>query len=142
MKRNVITLAALVAIISGGFVIAQGPPKGGGAPANARTNTGPGAAPIAPQGPRGEYMLGKLAERLNLTPEQKAKVQPVIDQARPQFQQIREEAVQKMRSVMEGTMAQIRPVLTPEQQGKLDEMQRAHENMRNAMHQMHDAEGN
>jgi Spy/CpxP family protein refolding chaperone len=142
MKRNVITLAALVAIISGGFVIAQGPPKDGGAPANARTNTGPGAGPMAQQGPRGEFMLSKLAERLNLTPEQKAKVQPVIDQARPQFQQIREEAVQKMRSVMEGTMAQIRPVLTPEQQGKLDEMQRAHENMRNAMHQMHDAEGN
>ncbi len=142
MKRNVITLAAAIAVVTAGFVIAQGEPKTGGAPAT--TNTlAPGAGPRQqPFGaPRAEAAFTKLADRLNLTPEQKAKVQPILDQARPQLQQIREEAAMKMRSVMDGTMGQIRPLLTAEQQAKLDEMQQQRENMRNAMSKMHSAEG-
>jgi Spy/CpxP family protein refolding chaperone len=141
MKRNVITLAATIAVVTAGFVIAQGEPKTGGAPANTNAlapGAGPRQQPFA--GQHGESFT-KLTDRLNLTPEQKAKVQPILDQARPQMQQIREEAAQKMRSVMEGTMGQIRPLLTPEQQTKLDEMQQARANMQNAMHKMHGAEG-
>ena len=60
---------------------------------------------------------------MNLTPEQKAKVQPIIDQATPQIENIRREAMQKTKAVMDNAMAQIRPLLTPEQQKKLDESQ-------------------
>jgi hypothetical protein len=38
-------------------------------------------------------------------------------------------------------MTQIRPLLTPEQQQKLDAMQKAQENMRNARKEMRDARG-
>ncbi len=67
--------------------------------------------------------LERTTEQLNLTPEQKAKVQPIIDQAKPQIESIRREAMQKTKAVMENAMARIRPVLTPEQQKKLDEAQ-------------------
>ena len=36
--------------------------------------------------------------------------------------------------------AQIRPFLTPEQQQKFDAMKKAHEDMRKAMEEMHDAQ--
>ena len=63
-----------------------------------------------------------MTDQLNLTPDQKAKAQPIIDQARPQIESIRREAMQKMKAVMDNAMAQIRPLLTPEQQKKLDEV--------------------
>ena len=85
--------------------------------------------------------LEKFAEKLNLTPEQKTKIQPIFDQARPQMLQIHEEAMQKMKLVMESTMGQVRPLLTAEQVAKLDQMKEAHENARNAMEQMRDTSG-
>lgn len=77
-------------------------------------------------------MFDKFTEKLNLTPEQKAKIQPIVDQAKPQLDQIREEAMQKSRAVIEGTIGQVRAMLTPEQQAKLDEMKQAHEEARRA----------
>jgi Spy/CpxP family protein refolding chaperone len=81
-----------------------------------------------------------LSDSLNLTAEQKAKVQPIIDQTKPQLAAIHQEAMEKMRTLMETTGAQIRPLLTPEQQQKFDAMKKAHEDMRKAMQEMHDAE--
>ena len=81
-----------------------------------------------------------LSESLDLTPEQKAKVQPIIDQTKPQIAAIHQEAMQKMKAIMESTGAQIRPLLTPEQQGKFDAMKKAHEDMHKAMQEMHNAE--
>jgi hypothetical protein len=40
---------------------------------------------------------------------------------------------------MENATAQIRPLLTPEQQTKFDAMKKAHEDMRKAMQEMHKA---
>lgn len=84
-------------------------------------------------------MFDRLGDNLNLTADQKAKVQPIVDQAKPQIQAIHEEAMQKTKAVMENTMAQIRPLLTPEQQQKLDAMKKAHEDMRDARKEMRDA---
>ena len=67
--------------------------------------------------------LDRITEDLNLTPEQKAKVQPILDQARPQIAEIHRDAMQKTKTVMDNAMAQIRPLLRPEQQKKLDESQ-------------------
>ena len=67
--------------------------------------------------------LQRATEQLNLTPEQKAKVQPIVDQTTPQIENIRREAMQKTKAVMDNAMAQIRPLLTPEQQKKLDDAQ-------------------
>ena len=63
----------------------------------------------------------KMTERLNLTPEQKTKIQPILDEAKPKMAAIHREAMQKTKSLMEETAAKIRPMLTPEQQKTLDE---------------------
>jgi hypothetical protein len=84
-------------------------------------------------------MLERLSEDLSLSADQKAKVQPIVDQARPQIRAIHEEAMQKTKAIMDNTMTQIRPLLSPAQQQKLDAMQKAHADMRNARREMHEA---
>ena len=83
--------------------------------------------------------LEHLSKDLELTDAQKAQVQPIIDQAKPQIEAIHKEAMEKTHAVMESTGAQIRPLLTPQQQQKYDAMKKAHEDMRKAMQQMHEA---
>jgi Spy/CpxP family protein refolding chaperone len=105
MKRNFLTLAAACLIVLGGFSVALAQnPRGGGS--------------------RG-HRLEQLTDGLNLTPDQQAKVQPLIDQAKPQIAAIHREATQKIKSVITSTASQIRSLLTPEQQKKLDENQNA-----------------
>ena len=83
--------------------------------------------------------LEHLSKDLNLTDEQKTKVQPIIDQAKPQIEAIHQEAMEKTRVILESSGAQIRPLLTPEQQEKFDAMKKAHEDMRKAMRELHEA---
>jgi Spy/CpxP family protein refolding chaperone len=91
------------------------------------------------QGPH-EHMMGNplehLSKDLNLTDDQKTKVQPIIDQVKPQMKAIHEEAMQKMHALMESAGAQIRPLLTPEQQVRFDAMKKAHEDMKKAHEEM------
>jgi Spy/CpxP family protein refolding chaperone len=122
MKPKLIALTLGAALALGTLAVnAQGPGPGG----------------------HGHHMMGNplehLTKDLNLTPDQQAKVGPIVDQAKPQIRAIHQEAMQKMREVMENTTAQIRPLLTPEQQQKLDAMKKAHEDMHKAMQEMHDA---
>jgi len=77
-----------------------------------------------------------LSKDLNLTDDQKAKVQPIIDQAKPQIAAIHKEAMEKMHAVLENAGNQIRPLLTPTQQQKLDAMKKAHEDMKKAAQEM------
>ena len=115
MKRDFLTFAtAGLIVLSGSFVSQAQNPRGGG---------GGGA--------RGRG-LEQLTEGLNLTPDQQAKVQPIIDQARPQVAQIHREAMQKTKAIITSTASQIRPLLTPEQQKKLDENQNARRGRMNA----------
>src|SRR5438552_12979817 len=106
MKRNLLILIAAGAIAVGGFVMIQAQPGPGG----------------HRQGKR--FMLERLPKELSLTSEQQTKVQPIIDQAKPQIAAIHHEAMQKIKGVMDSTMSQIRPLLTPDQQKKLDDIQK------------------
>ena len=106
MKRNFLTLAAAGLIVLGGFAVVQAQGRRGGGR---------------------EHGLEQLTEELNLTPDQQAKVQPIIDQAKPQIAAIHRECMQKMKAVMASTASQFRPLLTPEQQKKLDDNQNAHQ---------------
>lgn len=110
MKIKLITLTTLGALSLGSSVFAQEP---GGAGQDQR-------------GGRSGFRhnsLQRTTEQLNLTPEQKAKVQPILDQATPQIENIRREAMQKTKAVMDNAMAQIRPLLTPDQQKRFDDAQ-------------------
>ena len=122
MKRNLLTLAAAGVIALSGFAIAQAADKDG----------------FGWHG-HGNH-LDRITETLNLTPDQTAKVQPILDQAKPQLKAIHQDAMQKAKAVMESTMAQIRPLLTADQQQKLDDMKAAHEQMRDAAKKLHDAQ--
>lgn len=83
--------------------------------------------------------LGHLTKELNLTSDQQAKVSPIVEEARPQIVAIHQEAMQKTKAIMDTTAAQIRPLLTPDQQAKFDAMRKAHEDMRNARQEMRKA---
>jgi len=123
MKRNLLTLVAAGAIALGGFVVVQAQPGPGG---GGRWH-GHG------------FGLQHLTEKLDLTSDQQTKVQPILDQAKPQIAAIHQEAMQKMKGVMDSTLSQIKPLLTPDQQKKLDAIQKAHQDMMNAHKELHDA---
>jgi Spy/CpxP family protein refolding chaperone len=125
MKRNLLAVVAAGAIALGGFVVvhAQADPGHGGA------GCGHGHA----------FGLRGISEKLNLTSEQQTKVQPILDQAKPQIAAIHQEAMQKAKTVIDSTLSQIRPLLTADQQTKLDAIQKAHQDMMNAKKELHDA---
>jgi Spy/CpxP family protein refolding chaperone len=124
MKRNLLTFAAVVAIAVAGYAFAQ-PQDGFGA----------GHGGWHGQG----LAMGHLTKSLNLTTDQQSKVQPLIDQARPQIIAIHKDAMQKTQAVIDNTMTQIRPILTADQQKKFDALQKARQDMRNAMQELHSA---
>jgi protein CpxP len=130
MTRKIITLttAAVLSLASLVYLQAREPGEHGPKPEH-----GPG-----PHHEMGNP-LEHLSKDLNLTDDQKAKVQPIIDQTKPQLEAIHKEAMEKMHALMESTGAQIRPLLTPEQQTKFDAMKKAHEDMRKAHEEMEKA---
>ncbi len=124
MKRNILTLAVVGAIALAGYAFAE--PQGG---FGGRHGGWHG------QG----FAMGHLTKALNLTSDQQSKVQPLIDQARPQIIAIHKDAMQKTQAVIDNTMTQIRPILTADQQKKFDALQKARQDMRNAMQELHSA---
>jgi Spy/CpxP family protein refolding chaperone len=114
MKLNLIAITVGAALSLGSLVAFAQP--------------GPGGPGMHHHGEWGNP-LEHLTKELNLTPDQQAKVAPIVEQAKPQMQQIHREAMEKARAVMENTTAQIRPLLTAEQQQKLDALKKAHEDM-------------
>lgn len=122
MKKKLLTVLAAGAIALGGFVISQ-----------AQAGLGPGCS-------HGHaFGLQEITDKLNLTAEQQTKVQPILDQTKPQIAAIHQEAMQKTRSVIDGALSQIRPLLTAQQQTKLDAIQKAHQDMMNAAKELHQA---
>jgi Spy/CpxP family protein refolding chaperone len=119
MKRTLITLLAAGAVVTTGFAMAHG--HGGWL--------------------RGGKALDHMTQMLNLTPDQQTKIQPIIDQAKPQIIAIHRDAMQKTKSVVDNAMTQIRPILTPDQQKKADELRKAHEDLQSAMKRLHDVQG-
>jgi Spy/CpxP family protein refolding chaperone len=123
MKRNLLAVVAAGAIALGGFVIVQAQPGPGG----------------AGHWHGHEFGLKGITEKLDLTADQETKVQPILDATKPQIATIHQEAMQKMKTVIDGALSQIRPLLTPEQQQKFDAIQKAHQDMMNARKELHQA---
>lgn len=129
MTRKLITLIAAGGLTLGGLTYLQAQD-----PHGPKHEHGPGPNHHM------ENPFDHLSDSLSLTAEQKAKVQSILDQMKPQLEAIHKEAMEKMKAIMESTGAQIRPLLTPEQQQKYDAMKNAHEDMRKAEQEMHDAQ--
>ena len=74
-------------------------------------------------------MLEHLSQELNLTDDQKSKVKPILEEQSKQMQDLRQSTSTsepdrraKMKQIHENTLSQLRPILTSDQQKKLDEM--------------------
>jgi len=126
VKRNLLSLTAIGAIGLGGYAFAIAQPGGGFGGGHGGWH---GHA----------FALEHMTKSLNLTSDQQTKVQPLIDQARPQIIAIHKDAMQKTQAVIDNTMSQIRPILTADQQKQFDALQKARQDMRNAMQEMHAA---
>ncbi|MEY2496548.1 MAG: hypothetical protein QOD12_104 [Verrucomicrobiota bacterium] len=125
MKRRLITLATAGALALTTISIAQAEDPDG-------------------KGPRWRHhdkgnILEHMTKNLNLTPDQQAKIQPILDQAKPQIVAIRQDARQKINAIRDNARTQIRAVLTPDQQQKFDALQKAREDLRKAKEEMRDA---
>src|SRR5712675_826065 len=123
MKRNLLAIAAAGAIAVGGFVVVQ-------------AQAGPGGAG---HWHGHAFGLRGITEKLDLTSDQQTKVQPILDAAKPQIAAIHQEAMQKMKGVIDSSLSQMRPLLTADQQKQLDTIQKAHQDMMNAHKELHDA---
>jgi periplasmic protein CpxP/Spy len=129
MKRNLLTFATAGAIALGGFALVNAQDGAGGFGGH-------------PGGWRGhQFAMQHLTKSLNLTPDQQAKVQPLLDQARPEIIAIHKDAMQKTQAIIDKTMSQVRPILTADQQAKFDTLQKARQDMRNAIQELHAAMG-
>jgi hypothetical protein len=119
MKRNILVFVAAGAIALGGLIVVQ-------------AQAGPGGHGHA-------FGLQGITKQLDLTSDQETKVQPILDAAKPQLAAIHQEAMQKAKGVIDSSLSQIRPLLTADQQKKLDAIQKAHQDMMNAHKELHDA---
>jgi protein CpxP len=84
--------------------------------------------------------LEHMTKTLDLTPDQQAKIGPILEQAKPQLKAARQESKERMKAVRDNVRSQIRPLLTPPQQQKWDTIQKAREDMRKAREALREAE--
>jgi Spy/CpxP family protein refolding chaperone len=73
-----------------------------------------------------ERMRHRLQRELDLTPEQVAKISPILDRAAAQLQQMRSDTGQRVREILNETHRQMTPNLTDEQREKLKQIEERH----------------
>lgn len=77
----------------------------------------------------GDRMREHLRRSLDLTPEQETKVAPIVETTSAKLEAIRVETAERVRLVMEESKKEVAPLLTPEQQKKLDTLEAQHRKM-------------
>ncbi|MGB9642894.1 MAG: Spy/CpxP family protein refolding chaperone [Candidatus Ratteibacteria bacterium] len=129
--KKIILIAAALMLTKAYMVLAADLPAGKGL-----WNKGKSGQEMK-RGP-GEIGLG-LYSQLNLTEEQKAKIQEIQKSRRDQLSALKEDTTlsheqkrEKMRTIMESTQKQMDEILTPEQKQKLDQLR---EQMRERLRQ-------
>lgn len=79
---------------------------------------------------RFERMLDQFSAELQLTADQKAKVAVIFEAKRRAVEALRAEVRPRFQEIHKNAVAEIRPLLTPEQQEKLDVMETRREEER------------
>lgn len=72
-----------------------------------------------------EHMRNRIRAQLDLTPQQLAKIEPILDHATNELQQIRAETGSKVQQVMAETNRALEPELTDAQRARLEKIQKA-----------------
>jgi Spy/CpxP family protein refolding chaperone len=73
-----------------------------------------------------DRMREHLRRELGLTAEQEKKLGPIIDATSAKLETIRVETAERVRTVMEESKREVAPLLTPEQQKKLEKLETEH----------------
>ena len=73
-----------------------------------------------------QAMRNRLQWQLRLTDEQLAKVSPIIEKTGAQLEQIRGDTGRRVRETIAEAHREIAPILTPEQQQRLQQMEERH----------------
>ena len=81
-----------------------------------------------------ERMREHLRRALDLTPEQAAKISPIVDATTAKLEAIRIETAERVRAVMEESKRAIAPELSPEQQKKLEKLEAEHRKLMSHHH--------
>jgi Spy/CpxP family protein refolding chaperone len=135
MKQSLLTLATVcgvTALVVGGLAVA--------AVAGFTAGQSQGAA----MGERSHHycdedMLEHLPAALNITVGQMDDLRRITERAKPQLVAIRSDARQKRQAIMDATMSDIGPLLTPRQQNKFKELQKARRDEQNAKQKLREA---
>ncbi len=77
-----------------------------------------------PRAPR--FFLGHLERELQLTEDQRTRIDEILRQSHEDAERIRAELLPRVRARIEQTHESVREVLTPEQQKLFDELARRH----------------
>jgi len=84
------------------------------------------ASRVHPAPPDGMRMHGGLPpwfEELNLTSEQQARIQAIFHSSRPRTDSVLQASLPRLEAIRDSVRAEIRAVLTPDQQRQFDEME-------------------
>jgi hypothetical protein len=73
-----------------------------------------------------DRMREHLRRTLGLSADQEKQVAPIVDATSAKLETIRIETAERVRAVMEDSKKEIAPLLTPEQQKKLDQLESEH----------------
>ena len=76
-----------------------------------------------PDGPRGDFMLDLLTERLDLSEDQQDQIREIVASREAASREVMDAMRDRLRSVMDSVDAEIRTVLTPEQQEAFEQLQ-------------------
>ena len=118
----------LIAALAAGSLLVWSPALRAGDDTNTPPSTPPAGAPPADQRPPG-WRGGANLDQLNLTDEQKPKVQAIMDAQRQKMRDLRqdtsltpEDRRAKMKALRDDEVTQMKAVLTPEQFDKWQKM--------------------
>lgn len=104
-----IAVALVLGIVVGAFAVTRGLPRdwcgGWKNPQKAR-----------------QHMMQQFTSKLNLTSDQQQKISVIFEEARAKMNALREEMRPKFQEIRTTTKAQIRALLTPDQQARFDKM--------------------
>lgn len=80
-----------------------------------------GRGPAGGPGTRGgRALIERLDRELQLTPDQKTRVQAIFDERRPHLEAVQREIATRAEEEQRGLQAEVRKVLTPDQQQRFD----------------------
>jgi len=77
--------------------------------------------PHDPSHMKSDIMAG-LTRDLNLTPDQQAKIEPIIGEAARELEEVHHDEVQRVSHIISLANDQMTPILTPDQKAQLDKL--------------------